>query len=129
MCGNQKDKIASVQESIFDFFQSKKEYVHCHVFLEEEVFCCIFNFRVKDEKLVLADIESCVDKMAKMYGNVFFVVGKSFAGMKNIKDCYQKEIKDMVNRQFYFKEKSLLVLEMPQVLEKEQQQRGTQCIK
>ena len=62
-------------------------------FLEEEVFCCIFNFRVKDEKLVLADIESCVDKMAKMYGNVFFVVGKSFAGMKNIKDCYQKEIK------------------------------------
>ena len=40
--------------------------------------------------------------------------------MKNIKDCYQKEIKDMVNRQFYFKEKSLLVLEMPQVLEKEQ---------
>ena len=35
--------------------------------------------------------------------------------MKNIKDCYQKEIKDMVNRQFYFKEKSLLVLEMPQV--------------
>lgn len=120
VCGNQKDKIASVQESIFDFFQSKKEYVHCHVFLEEEVFCCIFNFRVKDEKLVLADIESCVDKMAKMYGNVFFVVGKSFAGMKNIKDCYQKEIKDMVNRQFYFKEKSLLVLEMPQVLEKEQ---------
>ena len=79
--------------------------MHCHVFLEEEVFCCIFNFRVKDEKLVLADIESCVDKMAKMYGNVFFVVGKSFAGMKNIKDCYQKEIKDMVNRQFYFKEK------------------------
>ena len=45
-------------------------------FLEEEVFCCIFNFRVKDEKLVLADIESCVDKMAKMYGNVFFVVEK-----------------------------------------------------
>ena len=120
LCGNQKDKMAEVRESIFHFFQDKKEYVHIPLFLEEEIFCCIFNFRVKDEKDVLADIETWVDKTAKMYETVFFVAGNSFSDMQKIRASYQKEIKSMVDQQFYFKGKPLYIQQTPRVSEKEE---------
>lgn len=120
LCGNQKDKMLDVRESIFHFFQDQKDYVHLVLFLEEEILCCIFNFRIKDEKKVMADIENCVDKMAKRYGNVFFVVGNTFSDIQGIRSSYQTEIKEMVEKEFYHKDKKLLVWQHQNELEKEE---------
>lgn len=120
MCGNQKDKMLDVRESIFHFFQDQKDYVHLVLFLEEEILCCIFNFRIKDEKKVMADIENCADKTAKRYGNVFFVVGNTFSDIQGIRSSYQTEIKEMVEKEFYHKDKRLLVWQHQNELEKEE---------
>lgn len=120
LCGNQKDKMLDVRESIFHFFQDQKDYVHLVLFLEEEILCCIFNFRIKDEKKVMADIENCVDKTAKRYGNAFFVVGNTFSDIQGIRSSYQTEIKEMVEKEFYHKDKRLLVWQHQNELEKEE---------
>lgn len=120
LCGRDKERMFSAKESISNFFREKKEYVNLHMFLDEEILCCIFNYRVKDEKNVLADMETCVDKTTKMYGKPFFVAGKSFSGMQEIKASYQKEIKPMVNQSFYYKGKSLLVTEIRPNFDKEE---------
>lgn len=120
LCGNQKDKMLDVRESVFQFFQDKEEYVHLPLFLEEEILCYIFNFRIKDEKMVLADIETCVDKMARRYENVFFVAGNSFSELQSIRFHYQEEIKDMVEQQFYYKDRHLLIRQIQDEQEKEE---------
>lgn len=109
LCGNHKDKMSDVRESIDQFLGAQKEFVYFSVFLEEEILCCIFNFRIKDEKNVLAQLEACSAKAAQMYGNVFFVVGNSFSDMQNIRSGYQSEIRDMVNQQFYYKDRFMIV--------------------
>lgn len=118
--GNQKDKMMLIRDSILQFFLEEKEYVHIDMLLEEEMWCMIFNYRLKDEKRVLAKIEMCVSKIAKMYGNVFFVVGKSYSDMQDIKQCYQTELKEMVEQQFYYKGRTLFVLEQKYTREKEE---------
>ncbi len=119
LCGNHKDKMSDVRESIDQFLGAQKEFVYFSVFLEEEILCCIFNFRIKDEKNVLAQLEACSAKAAQMYGNVFFVVGNSFSDMQNIRSGYQSEIRDMVNQQFYYKDRFMIVKEPRLETEKE----------
>lgn len=110
-CGNQKENMAHIKEMMHQFFHERETAVSLAVFLEEEILCYIFNFRVKDEKTLLADIESCVDKIAHRYGSAFFVTGKSFSNMQEIKKHYTEEIREMVQKQFYYEHQNLLVTE------------------
>ena len=103
LCQSQKNKMVEVREYIESYFQEKTEYKKYQMFLEEEILCGIFNFKVKDETRVYEDIKDCARKVNDIFGDAFFVIGNSFSDIKNIKTVYEKGIHSMVGRKFYYK--------------------------
>lgn len=110
-CDSSKSCMIKVRETLEEFFTERKSYVAVSFLMEEEILCLVFNYRMKDEKNVLADIEACISIICNMAEKAFFIVGKSFSSMKQIKSCYEKEIRPYVDWQFYFPGKHLMVVQ------------------
>ncbi len=108
ICDNHKAEMVNVQKMITKFFEQKKEYMLRLVFMEEEYLCCVLNYRVREEQSVAADISACVRKIAKIYKNTFFIVGRGFHSFQEARERYLLEIKDNADQKFYYKEKNLL---------------------
>lgn len=102
-CLGQKDKMMEIREYIHSFFHEKTEYTHFELFLEEEILCCLFNFKIKDKELIQKDIAYCAEKVQQIFGSAFFVLGEVFSNLSDIKKIYEKEIRFVVDQQFYYK--------------------------
>lgn len=111
MCYGQKENMSRIEEKITSFFEERKEYAGIPFFIEEEYFCFVFNFRIKDEKSVLADMETCIDKTAKIRKEAFFVISQSFSKMQEMKTCYQTEIRPFMDLGFYYPGQHLLMIQ------------------
>lgn len=81
-CDSSKSCMIKVRETLEEFFTDRKSYVAVSFLMEEEILCLVFNYRMKDEKNVLADIEACISIICNMAEKAFFIVGKSFSSMK-----------------------------------------------
>lgn len=111
MCKGKKENMSRIEEKVTSFFEERKEYVGIPFFIEEEYFCFVFNFRIKDEKTVLADMETCIGNIAKIREEAFFVISKSFSGMQEMKTYYRTEIRPFINLGFYYPSKHLLLVQ------------------
>lgn len=120
MCEGKKEYMAWVEESMTSFFDEKKDYVSIPLFIDEEYLCFVLNFRIKDEKAVLADIETYAAKMLSIQRQAFFVVSESFSDMQEMKSYYQKGILPFVNQRFYYPGRSLLTASRKTEQEKEE---------
>ena len=108
ICDNRKPRMARAEQEIKEELAGSGEFVSIPLFLNEEVLCLIFNFRIKDEIHVHTRLEVCAKRTSEMYKDAFFVVGKSFSGTEYMKECYNKEILPYVNSQFYYPGKYIL---------------------
>lgn len=120
MCRGRKENMARMEEMIAGFFEIQADYVTIPVFLDEEFLYCIYNYRIKDEKKVLADIETCISKAAEIQTETFFVVSKNFSNVQEIKQCYQTELQPLINHGFYYPNRNLLIVEQKPELKKEE---------
>lgn len=110
LCGGDRTRMARIERLQTDFFSAQTEYVSVPVFMEEEYLCFIINYRIKDERRVAEDIQSCTDLIKKEGGDVFQVVSGSFSFMGEIKKHYTEEILSFINRKFYYPGQSLLFI-------------------
>lgn len=108
VCDNRKPRMAKAEQEVKEETMSCGEFVSVPLFLNEELLCLVFNFRVKDEIHVYTRLEACAKRISEIYKDTFFVVGKSFSGTEHMKESYNKEILPYVDRQFYYPGKSIL---------------------
>lgn len=131
LCNNQKNKLTKMQEMIQDFYDVHLEYVKLSVFLQEEILLFVFNYRVKDESRILADADSCAAKFSAIYEQAFFLLSRSFSNMQEIHNTYNKDVLEVINKQFYYKGRHLLVLNENKEKSKEEKfdfEKYTKCL-
>lgn len=109
LCGSHKLTMDRIFDMVLEYFEEKKEYVSVSVMVEAEILCLILNYRVKDEKTVLADLKTCAERVRGMKREAFLVAGQSFTSLKAIKDCYQRQIQPYVDQKFYYPNRCFMV--------------------
>mgnify|MGYP002797345063 CR=1 FL=1 len=82
------------------------------VFLQEEILCIVLNYRMKDSERLIRDVGEIAEKVRRIHSSAFFVLGREFASLQNIRRSYQEEILQETGRGFYYPEKDFLMVEI-----------------
>lgn len=119
LCDNYKSAMGRVFRMLEEFFEAQQDYETVMMLLEEEILCIAFNYRIKEDKRVLKDIESCAVQIKGMYEQAFVVTGQSFSSVQDIRDNYEMQIRPYVNQKFYYPEQCFLMTELAEAGKKE----------
>lgn len=106
-----KAKMAEIERMIIMDFKDIDEYECLCRILEEKYLIIVLNYRIKDEKTIIPNVELCAKKISKIYDNIFFVISKSFSDMQQIKHFYQKSIKEHIDLKFYYPNQMFYIID------------------
>lgn len=97
-----------VKSKIEDFFNGIEEYNHLSIFLNDEILCCIINYRFSDEEQLILNLRNLVKEINRIEEHSFFVLGQKFSYLEEIKEVYQQDFLPNLDRFFYAKDIELM---------------------
>lgn len=107
-CGNNTRQCEKVQEIMLDMLHKKGFEELCAMQLEQEIFCCILNYRKKDEELLVSTVEEGAKRSGRVAENLLFVLSNGFTDISGVRKVYEKAVKPGLEQKFYFADKFLI---------------------
>lgn len=107
-CGNNTRQWDKVQEILIKYLYKNGFEKLCTLYLEQEVFFCVINYKKPDEMFLIEKLKEGAEKAGKIAENLFLVLSDGFTEFSRIRDIYEKEIKQSLEQKFYFAEKFLI---------------------
>ena len=111
-CRGHREDYFAVRRRVEEFFKERLQYSMVSVFLQEEILCIVLNYRMKDSERLIRDVGEIAEKVRRIHSSAFFVLGREFASLQNIRRSYQEEILQETGRGFYYPEKDFLMVEI-----------------
>ena len=109
MCQDEKDHMLHMEEMIRSYLLNEESYKAVVFMVKKDILCYLFNYRVKEEELLLKKLEFCMGKIANRKPHAFAVLSESFIHVQDIKMYYQKEVLPIMGKKFYYADKNLLI--------------------
>lgn len=119
MCMDKKENMVYIEELIKEYLEEEELYKVNGILLKKEILCYVFHYRIKEEQLLLKNLEVCMQKISATKPKAFAVVSESFSNVSEIKKHYEMQILPFINRKFYYANQSLLLVEPEVIQEKE----------
>lgn len=110
LCGNNRKKVRDIRDMIEAKCQESTQIRNQIIYSEEKYLCVILNYRIKDDSFVLDSVRHSAENITRIYGQTFVVVSRSFSAMPKIR-FYYREVKEMLERRFYYPNQNLKILE------------------
>lgn len=107
-CRNNSRQMEQLQEMLEDKLKKDGFETYQLFWLEQEILCCIINYKKKLEEALLLSLQSSAERAGKIAENILFVVSRPFTDLTHIKEIYETGVKSCLYQKFYFHERTLI---------------------
>lgn len=110
-CGRKRSDMIAAREMLDDYCSEQKDYVTIAAFINEDTYCIVINYRVKDEAMIVSDAQKLAARLGRLYPRIFFVMSRTFSTMHDIRSYFQQDIALKIRGGFYYPLRHLFIVE------------------